>query len=152
MTIFCRAYVNDEFRSQDEAKAFFRRMIANAKRDQSKKFDLTDPDTNRIIQRYQDATKQRQGQSVNMIGATSLGSIFETEDVYAISVIVSTSAQTDQGQVLIPLTGAVAWMRWRNQILELSDMAQFAGSQSIDTANGVLIEWLKAFASTNAIP
>jgi hypothetical protein len=152
MTIFCRAYLKDEFRSEDEAKAFFRRMIASAKQEQSKKFDLADPDVSRIIQRYVEVTKQRQGQSVNMIGATSLGSILETEDTYAMSAIVSTTAQTDQGQVLIPLTAAVAWIRRRNQILELSDLAQFESGQSIRTANSVLLEWVRAFALTSAGP
>jgi len=150
MTILCRAYVNDEFGSQDEAKAFFRRMIVSAKKEQSRKFDLTDPDVSRIVQRYVNVTKERQGQSVNMIGATLLGSILENEDIYAMSVIVSSSAQTDEGQVLVPLTGAVAWIRRNNQILELSDLAQFEGGQSIKTANGVLMEWLKALAPTNA--
>jgi hypothetical protein len=149
MTIFCRAYVNDEFGSPDEAKAFFRQLVVGAKKEQSNKFDLTDPDVGRIVQRYVDATKERQGQSVNMIGATFLGSILETEDIYAMSVIVSTSAQTDQGQVLIPLTGAVAWIRRGNQILELSDIAQFKESKSIETANGVILEWVEALPSTN---
>jgi hypothetical protein len=152
LTIFCRAYLNDEFRSEDAAKVFFRRMIVGAKQEQSKKFDLADPDVSRIIQRYVEATKQRQGQSVSMIGATMLGSILETEDTYGMSVIVSMSAQTDQGQALIPLTGAVAWIRQRNQILEFSDLAHFEGAESIEAANAVLMEWVKAIASTNAGP
>jgi hypothetical protein len=152
MTIFCRAYVTDEFGSQGEAKDFFRRMVASAKNEQSKKFDLTDPDVSRIIQRYVDVTKEREGQSVNITGATILGSIMENEDVYATSVIVSSSAQTDEGQVFIPLTGAVAWIRQGNKILELSDLARFEGGQSIKRANGVIIEWLKALVLSNAQP
>jgi hypothetical protein len=144
MTIFCRAYVNDEFGSQDEAKAIFRQMVVGAKKDEPKKFDPTDPDVSRIIQRYVDATKERQGQTVKMIGATFLGSILETEDIYAMSVIVSASAQTDQGQVLIPLTSTVAWLRRGNQIIELSATAQFEGSKSITTAQDIMLEWLKA--------
>lgn len=152
LTIFCRAYLIDEFRSEDEARVFFRRMIANAKQEQSKKFDLADPDVSRIIRRYIEATKQRQGQSVNMIGATILGSILETDDTYATSVIVSMSADTDQGQVVIPVTGAAAWMRQRNQVLELSSVSRFDGTKSIDAANTVLLEWVKAVVRTNAGP
>jgi hypothetical protein len=36
MTIFCRAYVNDEFGSLDEAKAFFRQMVIGAKKERPK--------------------------------------------------------------------------------------------------------------------
>ncbi len=124
-------------------------QAANMKKEQSRKFDLSDPDVNRIVKRYVDATKERYGRSVDMNGATFLGSILETEDIYATSLIVSFSTQMDQGQVLIPLTGAVAWIRRGNQILELSDLAQFEGGQSVNIANSVLMEWLKAFAIAN---
>jgi hypothetical protein len=147
MTIFCRAYVTGEFGSEEEAKAFFRRMTAGAKQEASKKFDPSDPDVSRIIQRYIDATKERQGQTVSMTGATSLGSILETEDIYASSMIVVMSAETEQGQVSIPIAAAVAWVRLGKQVLELSDLAQFLGGQSIITANSVVLDWVKAFAS-----
>jgi hypothetical protein len=101
-TIICRAYVNDELVSLDAAKSFFRRMVASAKAEQSRKFDLTDPDQKRIIQRYTDATKQRQGQSIDMTGATFLGSLMEADDIYAFSVIVTNSIQTDRGQTAVP--------------------------------------------------
>ena len=58
-TIVCRAYVNEEFSSEDDAKASFIRMVAAAKREESKKFDLTDPDVRRIIEHFADATKER---------------------------------------------------------------------------------------------
>ncbi|MGJ4951838.1 hypothetical protein [Bradyrhizobium sp. HKCCYLS20291] len=152
MTIFCRAYINDEFASQDEAKAFFRRMIANAKQENSYKLDLASPTTRRIIQSYETATQERQGQSVKLTGSTILGSILETEDIFATAVIVSASAQTSQGQILIPLTGAVGWVRWRNQVLELSNTAQFTGSKSITATSNILLEWLNAFQSANGTP
>jgi hypothetical protein len=150
MTIFCHAYITDQFGSEDEAKAFFRRMVMAAKQEQSKKFDPSDPDVSRILQPYVDITKQHQGQTVSITGATFLGSIVETEEIYATSLISVMSAQTEQDQVSIPVTAAVAWVRRGKQILELSDLAQFQGSQSILSANGVVTEWVKALASTNA--
>ncbi len=75
MTIFFRAYVISEFGSEEEATASFGRMIAGAKREASKKFDPSDSEVARVIQRYADATKQRQGQSAGISGATILGSI-----------------------------------------------------------------------------
>jgi hypothetical protein len=144
MTILCRAYVNDELASEDEAKVFFRRLVAGAKQEASKRFDPTDPDVRRIIQRYVDATKERQGVSVGITGATILGSILETEDVYATSMVAAMSAQTSQGQTSIPLAATVAWLRRGKQILELSDVTQFQGAQSITTANDVVEDWVRS--------
>ena len=92
LTIFCRAYVNDEFRSPEEAKELFRGMIGILKRDQPRSFDLLDPEVSRIVQRYVDLTKRPQAPFVNMIGAVTLGSILDTDDIYAMSMIVSKSA------------------------------------------------------------
>src|SRR5208337_1447083 len=129
LTIFCRAYVNDEFESVDGAKAFYSRMIANAKQGASKNVDLADPETRRIIQRYIDVTKEREGVSSGITGMTVLGSILETENVYATSMIVAMYAQIEQGQVSIPVAAAGAWIRDGKQILELSVGAQFQGSE-----------------------
>jgi hypothetical protein len=135
MSIFCRAYVIHETATEDDAKAYFRALVTNAKKEGSKPFNLDDPDNKRIIQNYVDATERNYGQSVGFTGATILGSIVDTDDAYGESMVVAMKAQTNQGEIAIPMTAAVAWVRRGNQILEMSDLAQFTGQDSIALAN-----------------
>ena len=144
ITILCRAYLIDEFGSDDDAKASFDRMVASAKQEASTKFDLSDPGTRRIIQRYLDVTREAEGTSVQISGAMILGSILETQDAFATSIIAAASVQTDYRQTPVPLATAVAWLRNRKQILELSDVAQFRGNESIATVNDIMLDWIKA--------
>jgi hypothetical protein len=62
-------------------------------------------------------------------------------------MIISGWAQTDQGQLSVPMTGSVARIRRGGQILELSTVASFDSSESIAVANGVLTDWLFALTS-----
>ena len=144
MSIFCRAYVIHESATVDDAKAYFRALVTSAKNENSKPFSLDDPDNKRIVQGYIDATKQKQGQSVGFTGVTILGSIIDTDEAYGTSMVVAGKAQTDQGEIAIPMTAAVAWVRRGNQILEMSDLAQFTGQASIALADRVVTNWVKA--------
>ncbi len=152
MSIFCRAYVIHESATEDDAKAYFRALVTSAKNEGSKPFSLDDPDSKRIVQGYIDATKQKQGQSVGFTGVTILGSIVDTDEAYGTSMVVAGKAQTDQGEIAIPMTGAVAWVRHGNQILEMSDLAQFTGQDSIALADGVVTNWVKALAHLGPSP
>lgn len=152
MLIFCRAYVIHESATEDDARAFFRVLVTNAKNDVSKPFSLDDPDNKRIIQAYIDAAKRKLGQSVGFTGVTILGSIVDTVEAYGASMVVAGKAQTDQGEIAIPMTGAVAWVRRGTQILEMSDLAQFTGQDSISLADGVVTKWLKALAQLGPSP
>jgi hypothetical protein len=147
MSIFCRAYVIHESATEDDAKAFFRALVTNAKKDGSRPFSLDDPEKKRIIQGYVDATKQKRGQSVGLTGATILGSIVDTDAAYGQLMVVAGKAQTARGEIAIPMTSALAWVRHGNQILEMSDVAQFTGQDSIDLAKGVVTNWVKALPS-----
>ena len=131
-------------KSNCNAKAYFRELVTNAKNEGSKPFSLDDPDNKRIIQGYIDATKRKQGQSAGFTGVTILGSIVDTDEAYGTPMIVAGKAQTDRGEIAIPMTGAVAWVRRGNQILEMSDLARFTGQDSIALAAGVVTNWLKA--------
>jgi hypothetical protein len=152
MSIFCRAYVIHESTTEDDARAYFRVLVANAKNEGSKPFSLDDPDSKRIVQGYIDATKRKQGQSVGFRGVTILGSIVDTDEAYGTSMIVAGKAQTDQGEIAIPMTGAVTWVRRGNQILEMSDLAQFTGQGSIVLVDGVVTNWLKALDHLDPSP
>jgi hypothetical protein len=99
-----------------------------------------------------DATKQKQGQSVGFTGVTILGSIFDTDEAYGTSMVIAGKAQTNQGEIAIPMTGAVAWVRHGNQILEMSDLAQFTGQDSIALADGVVTNWVKALTRLGPSP
>ena len=86
--------------------------------------------------------------SVKMTGATLLGSLMESEDIYAGSMIVAMSVETEQARGPMPIAAAVAWLRHGKQILELSDMVQFQGGESIATANDIVEKWVNAFFVT----
>jgi len=146
LSIFCRAYVIHESATEDDAKAFFRMLVASAKEEGSKPFVLDDPESKRIVQHYIDATKQKLGEQVGLVGATILGSIVDTDDAYGGSMVVAATAQTSQGEIAIPLTGSVAWVRRGKQILEMSDLAQFTGRDSIILAVTTVTNWVKALA------
>jgi hypothetical protein len=119
-------------------------LVTSAKNEDSKPFSLDDPDNKRILQGYIDATKQKQGQSVGFTGITSLGSTVDTDEAYGTSAIVAGKAQTDQGEIAIPMVASAAWVRRGKQILEMSAAGQFTGQDSIALANGVVMNWVKA--------
>ena len=147
MSIFCRAYLIHESATEDDATAYFRAQVAYAKKDASKPFNLNDPGNKGVIQGYIDATKRKFGQSVGVTGATILGSIIDTDEAYGASMIAAYQAQFGHGgEIAIPVTSAVAWVRRRNQILNMSCSAQFTGQDSLALANGVVTNWVKASA------
>lgn len=152
MSIFCRAYLIHESSTEDNAKAYFRVLVTDAKSEGSKPFSLDDPDNRRIIEGYIDATKRKQGQSVEFTGVTILGSIVDTDDTYGTSMIVAGKARTNQGETAIPMTAAVAWVRRGKQILEISDLAQFTGRDSIVLADTVVINWLNELGQLDPLP
>jgi hypothetical protein len=73
---------------------------------------------------------------------TILGSIVDTDEAYGASMIVAGKAQTEQGEIAIPMTGAVAWIRRGKQILEMSDLAQFTGKDSVALAANTVTNWV----------
>jgi len=119
LTIACRAYVIAERSSEDASRAAFKQLVASVKRD-AKNFDLSDPDNQRIIQHFEDATKERYGASPTLNGMTALGIILESEDVFAISAIVAFTLQNAEGQVAVPIATAAAWLRRGTRIVKWS--------------------------------
>jgi hypothetical protein len=115
-----------------------------------KRVDLDNPDTHRIIKQYEDAAKERLDQSVHIAGATVLGSILDSEDVYAVSVIVIGTAEIEGKQTTVPISTSTAWIRRGKQVIELSDLEPFEGSKSINDANNILVEWVRAFSASNS--
>ena len=94
-------------------------------------------------------TKEHQAVSVEITGATNLGSILDTENVYASSMIVAMSAQSGAGQASLVVSVAVAWVRRSKQILQLSEVARFQGIQSVLAVNSTVVEWVKALRLTD---
>jgi len=147
LTIACRAYVIAERSSEDASRAVFEQLVAGVKRD-VKNFDLSDPDNQRIIQHFEEATKERYGASPTLNGMTNLGTLLENQDVIAESAIAALSVQTTEGQVTLPLATAAAWLRRGTQILRLESLVQFQRSESITTANRIMKDWVRSITAT----
>jgi hypothetical protein len=141
LTVSCRAYVIDSRSTEETARAAFKQLVAGMKHD-TKNGDLSDPDVHRIIERFEDVTKEHYGVSVALKSVTDLGTLLENQDVIAESSIVAASVQTAEGQVTVPVAASAAWVRRGTQILRLESWVPFQSAESITTANKTIIDWV----------
>ena len=151
MSIFCRAYVANRYATEKDSIAAFRTLVVNAQRE-ADQFNIENPATRRIIDRYVEATEQRLGQRASIEGVAILGSILNTSNAYGSSMIVSTTSETAQGEVSVPMVATVAWVRQGNLTLEMSSIAQFTGEPSILLAQEILIRWVNAVLAAPQTP
>jgi hypothetical protein len=144
----CRAYVMAELESEEAAEREFKAIAANAKREGQGRFDPNDPATSRILKRFEDAANRGNGEA-SVAGATVLGSLNDTDRSYASSVIAAYSVRSPQGAGTLVLANAVAWLRLRKQIIQLSATYRFDGQASITKANETLTNWLNRTLSVD---
>lgn len=142
---FGKALIQFDGNSVSEADQYLKKLVMNAKRDESKTFDLNDPDIARILDGYKGATKKiNPSIAISINGMVSLGSIAETDTYYARSLISVFDWTNGAQTVKLPFVSAVSWMRVGKQVIQFSMTYPFDGKESILATNATLINWLKA--------
>lgn len=78
---FCKALLQAEFSSAKKADEYLKRLVINAKKDATKKFDRENPEINRILKNYEDASKKLHPETkISAKGLTALGAIADIYD------------------------------------------------------------------------
>ena len=147
---FCKALLKMDYQSIEDAKDGFRALVESLKRDGERKFDVNDPAIKRIMKRSEDAARSTDPSvTVKMGGMEFLGTVLSTERVYASALLVNFNMSDGTRDAAMPFVASVAWMRLGKQQVEVSVMYPFQDAKSIETANRMLLTWVKEIERQN---
>ena len=93
-----KAVVHHQYHAVSDAQEGFRRLVANAKKEGERRFDVNDEAVKRILKRSEDAARNVvPGVGVKIAGMSFLGSIFEDANSYAVCMILNPTSATGKG-------------------------------------------------------
>jgi hypothetical protein len=149
---FGKAVMQREFKSVSEAQKAFGTLVTNAKKESSKPFDGNDPVVKRLLKNYEDAaSKVAPGTQVKVNGTSVLGTLLETEQVFAISMVINYTVSEGGTEVTMPFAVAHVFTRMDKRQVDVSLAYPFRSASDVSLANQKLLEWLKRIQEANKV-